>query len=148
MFRRIIVGLDGSEKARKGARIGFELANVFAGEVTLMHVPQAETAHYFIDMLEGDVELPRTPSFEVLEEAGRHVLDQALKVAADLRFKRVVTHMPHGEAATEILEHAEQIGADLIITGRRGLSPVSSLLLGSTTLKINRLAKCACLSVV
>lgn len=56
--------------------------------------------------------------------------------------------MPHGDAATEVLLHADEIEADLIVTGRRGLSAISSVVLGSTTQRINHLAKCACLSVV
>jgi len=56
--------------------------------------------------------------------------------------------MPHGDAAAERLIHAEEIEADLIITGRRGLSGISSLVLGSTTQRVNHLAKCATLSVV
>ena len=88
------------------------------------------------------------PSFDDIEKAGQKVLDDALQIAEDLGFKAVQTHMPHGDPATETLMHADEIGADLIVTGRRGLSGISSFVLGSTTQRVNHLAKCACLSMV
>lgn len=148
MFREIIVGLDGSEKARKGARIAYDLARHYGGSVTLVHVPHAETAAFVVGAMSGYHAALTKPSFEEIERAGQKVLDLALIIAADVGFENVRTHMPHGDAATEILLHADEIGADLIITGRRGLGRVSSAVLGSTTQSINHGAKCACLSVV
>lgn len=148
MFRQILVGLDGSEKALRGARVGFDLAKHYSGWVTLIHVPHAETAAYVVGAVSGYHAAITKPGFEEIETAGQKVLDAGLALAADVGFENVKTHMPHGDAATEILLHADEIGADLIITGRRGLGAVSSVVLGSTTQRINHLAKCACLSFV
>ncbi|MCV3271497.1 universal stress protein [Roseobacter sinensis] len=148
MFRQIIVGLDGSEKAKKAARIGCDLAKYYAGTVTLVHVPHAETAAHVVGAIAGYHAAITRPSFAEIEAAGQTILDEGLKIASDVGCKTVTTHMPHGDAATELLAYADEIGADLIVTGRRGLSGVASLVLGSTTQKINHLAKCACLSVV
>ena len=148
MFRKIIVGLDGSEKAKKAARIGFELAKHYSGTVTLVHAPHAETAAFVVGAVSGYHAAITKPSFEEIEKAGQEILEDALSIAADIHFDAVKTHMPHGDAATEILLHADEIDADLIITGRRGLSGISSLVLGSTTQRINHLAKCATLSTV
>ncbi len=148
MFRQIIVGLDGSEKAKKGARVAFDLARQYSGSVTLVHVPHAETAAYVFDAVAGYHAAISSPSFDDIEKAGQKVLNDALQIAEDLGFEAVKTHMPHGDAATEILLHADEIGADLIVTGRRGLSGISSFVLGSTTQRVNHLAKCACLSMV
>ncbi|MFK7837440.1 MAG: universal stress protein [Sulfitobacter sp.] len=147
MFKQIIVALDGSEKAKNGARIAYDLAKHYGGAVTLMHVPHAETAAFVVGAVSGYHAAITKPSFEEIEKAGQHVLDEALVIAADMRFENVTTQMPHGDAATEILAHAEKIGADLIVSGRRGLSGISSLVLGSTTQRINHSAKCACLSI-
>lgn len=147
MFRQIVVGLDGSEKSKKAARIAFDLGKHYLGAVTLVHVPHAETAAFVVGAVSGYHAAITKPSFDEIEKAGQKVLDEVLLIAADMKFKDVKTHMPHGDAATELLEHAEEIDADLIITGRRGLSAVSGLVLGSTTQRINHLAKCACMSV-
>ncbi|MGC1506407.1 MAG: universal stress protein [Sulfitobacter sp.] len=148
MFRQIIVGLDGSEKSKKAARVGFDLAKLYSGTVTLVHVPHAETAAFVVGAVSGYHAAITKPSFEDIEKAGQHILDEALIIAADVRFKDVKTYMPHGDAASEILAYADEIEADLIVTGRRGLSGISSLVLGSTTQRINHLAKCATLSLV
>jgi nucleotide-binding universal stress UspA family protein len=148
MFRQIIVALDGSEKSKKAARVGFDLAKLYSGTVTLVHVPHGETAAFVVGAVSGYHAAITKPSFEEIEKAGQHVLDEALIIAADVGFEAVKTHMPHGDAATEVLLHADEIEADLIVTGRRGLSAISSVFLGSTTQRINHLAKCACLSVV
>ena len=148
MFKQIIVALDGSETSKKGARVAFELAELYSGTVTLVHVPHAETAAFVVGAVAGYHAAITKPSFDEIERAGQHVLDDALIIAAEVQFVDVITHMPRGDAVTEILAHADEIGADLIITGRRGLSAISSLVLGSTTQRINHLARCACLSIV
>lgn len=148
MFRNIVVGLDGSEKAKAAARVACDLAKHYAGTVTLVHVPHAETAAYVVGAVSGYHAAMTKLTFTEIEEAGQMVLDEGLKIAASIGFKRVETQMPHGDAATELLALADEIGADLIVTGRRGLSRVESFVLGSTTQKVNNLAKCACLSVI
>ena len=79
---------------------------------------------------------------------------QTLEVA--IMFNKIVqelgrtikqTYTQVGNPADELVACAERCAADLIITGRRGLGNVGSLLQGSTSLRVNHLAKCACLSV-
>lgn len=148
VFRQIIVGLDGSEKSKKAAHIACDLAKHYAGTITLMHVPHAETAEYlFASDAEYDGANPN-PTFEEIEEAGQRVIDAGLQIADNMGCTSVNTHMPHGDPATEILAYADKIEADLIVTGRRGLGGISSLVLGSTTQRINHMAKCGCLSVM
>ncbi len=148
MFRQIIVGLDGSERAKRATHIACDLGKHYAGVVTLIHVPHAEAAAFSLGEASDYHADISAPSFEEIEAAGRKILDEGLEIAENLGFKTIKTHMPHGDAATEIILHAEEIGADLIVTGRRGLSRFSTLILGSTTLRVNQMAKCACLSVV
>ncbi len=148
MFKEIIVGLDGSEQSKKAARVGFDLAQHYSGTVTLVHVPHAETAAFVVGAVAGYHAAISKPSFEEIEEAGKKILEEVRQIATDMQFSSVKTHMPHGDGATEILKHADEIGADLIVTGRRGLSGISSLVLGSTTQRINHMAKCASLSVI
>jgi len=147
MFNQIIVGLDGSEKSKAATRIACDLANHYSATVTLVHVPHAETAAFVVGAVAGYHAATTKPSFEEIDKAGQKVLDEGLKIASDAGCTDVKTHMPHGDAAAELLNHAETIDADLIVTGRRGLSRVASLILGSTTQRVNHLAKCACLSV-
>lgn len=148
MFKHIIVGIDGSESAGRAIEVACDLANHYDGEVTLVHVPHGEAAAFALGAVAGYRAATSMPTYEEVEAAGQQILDEALVRVDAIGCKKVSAYMPHGDAATEILAHAERIGADLIVTGRRGLSRISNLLLGSTTQRINQLAKCACLSVV
>lgn len=148
MFKRILVGLDGSEKAKNAARVACDLAKHYSGTVTLVHVPHAETAAYLFGESAEYHAAITLPSFAQVEAAGQRVLDEGLKIASDAGCKRVETCMPHGDASTELLVIADEINADLIVTGRRGLSRVASFVLGSTSQRISHLAKCACMSVL
>ena len=148
MFKNIIVGLDGSDKSTAAARIACDLALHGSGKITLVHVPHAEAAAFVVGAVAGYHAATTAPTLEEIDEAGKKILDEGLKIAAEAGCKDVATHMPHGDAATEMLAYADEIGADLIVTGRRGLSGLASFVLGSTTQRVNHLAKCACLSIV
>ena len=148
MFKKIIVGIDGSESANKAIKVACDIAKHYEREVTLVHVPHAEAAAFALGAVAGYHAATTMPSYEEVEEAGQKILDAALAEADATGCKNISAYMPHGDAATEILAHADRISADLIVTGRRGLSQLSSFLLGGTTQRINQFAKCACLSVI
>ncbi len=148
MFKEIIVGIDGSPSSHQAIRIACDLSRKYDAGLTLIHVPHAEAAAYAVGAAAGYHALTTIPSFEQVEAAGQQILDAGLAVAEKAGCTDVNTLMPHGDAATEILASAEEVGADLIVTGRRGLSRISSLVLGSTTQRVSHLAKCACLSVI
>jgi nucleotide-binding universal stress UspA family protein len=147
MFSQIIVGLDGSDSSKNATRIACDLAKHYSSSLTLMHVPHAEAAAFVVGAVAGYHAAISKPSVEEIEKAGQKILDEAAAIAAEMGVSSVKTHMEHGDAATEILVHADEIGADLVVTGRRGLSRLSTLIQGSTTQRINHFAKCACLSV-
>jgi len=88
-----------------------------------------------------------TPSQKELDTAGAKIIDEALAIAKECGQKIAKTHLSHGNAADQILHCAEEWGADLIVMGRRGLGSFGSLVLGSTSLRVSHLAKCACLTV-
>ncbi|WP_162798438.1 universal stress protein [Sulfitobacter sp. SK012] len=147
MFKEIIVGVDGSDTSKTAIGIACDLAKHYDGTVTLVHVPHAESAAFVVGAMAGYHAATLKPTLSEIEQAGRQILDNASEIAAGTGCKAVKTHLAHGDAVTEILACADKTGADLIVTGRRGLNAVSSLLLGSTTQRINHSAKCACLSV-
>lgn len=59
----------------------------------------------------------------------------------------VDTELMRGDAATEIIQFARQHEIDLIVSGSRGLSPVTSWLLGSVSRKLVHYASCSVLIV-
>ena len=147
MFKKIIVGFDGSEQSEVAVRIACDLATRYSGSLTVMHVPHGETEAPVVGAVAGLRAAMSMPSFDEVETAGQRVLDAGLAIAADAGCTGAKFHMPHGDPSTEILAHANKIGADLIVTGRRGLGGTASLILGSTSQSISHTAQCACLTV-
>jgi nucleotide-binding universal stress UspA family protein len=88
------------------------------------------------------------PAPSEIKQAGEKVLDAGRAVAQQHGQKITQTYMDLGDPAHEIVACAEKCGADLIITGRRGLGSLGALVQGSTSQKINHLAKCACMTVI
>jgi nucleotide-binding universal stress UspA family protein len=80
------------------------------------------------------------------QRQGQRVLDQARKIleAAELE---VDSQLVRGDAATEIIQYALNNTVDLIVCGSRGLSPVTSWLLGSVSRKLVHYANCSVLIV-
>ena len=110
------------------------------------HTPQ--TVAFAMGAVAGYHAATTMPSAEEVQKASDKIVNSAKAIAEQYNLKITQIHVERGEAAEHIVACAEACGADLIVTGRRGLGSVGSLLQGSTTLQVNHLAKCACLSVV
>ena len=80
------------------------------------------------------------------ETKGNDILEQAMK-ALSLPEIHPTTNLLHGDAATEILEYSKNKKIDIIIVGSRGLSEVSSWLMGSVSRKLVHYASCSVLVV-
>lgn len=143
MFKKITVGLDGSETSENALRIACDLAQKYGSEMHIVHTPQVETIAYAV----GAGAVVITPTQEELDEAGTKVIEAGIAIAKDCGQKISKTHMTHGNAADQILHCAEDCGADLIVTGRGGLGGFASLVMGSTSQRVGHLAKCACLTI-
>lgn len=64
------------------------------------------------------------------------VLDEAERIAAQAGLHDVKKISALGDAAQEIVKAATSVGADLVVVGRRGLSEVAELVLGSVSQKV------------
>jgi nucleotide-binding universal stress UspA family protein len=93
---------------------------------------------------------PQTFDLEALEqreeEEGQVLLDRTVECLANAGIQATGL-MPRGDAATEILEYVREQHIDLIIGGSRGLSPVTSWLLGSVSRKLVHYADCSVMVV-
>lgn len=148
MFKKIVVGIDGSKTSENALRLACDLAKKYKSEIYLVHSPQPQTVAFALGAVAGYHTATTMPSHEEVVSAAEKVLDSAKSIAAEYGQEITKSRMELGDAADEIIACAEECGADLIVTGRRGLGSVSSLVMGSTTQRVNHLAKCACLSIV
>jgi len=136
-FERILFAVDLSEQSRRAAPFVKALATRFGSEVVMLYV----------------LELP--PSWSVSQEAatwGTLINSAELKEQkckelqeflgedfGEIRTRRV---MAEGDAAQQILRHAQVCNASLIMMPTHGYGPFRSLLLGSVTAKVLHDAVC------
>ncbi|MGV6850513.1 MAG: universal stress protein [Marinibacterium sp.] len=146
MFETIVVGTDGSEASDKAVRIAADLAQKYAAELHLVHSPQPETAVYASAAIAGFPAVAEMPTAEELNRAGEEILKRAQGIAGDAGSVEAIPHLMPGDPADELIDCAAMVGADLIVTGRRGLGNLAGLVLGSTSQKISHHAKCAVLT--
>lgn len=147
MFKTIVVGLDGSDTSRKAVTVACDLAKKYEADVHLVHAPQPQTVAFAMGAVAGYHAVTTMPSADEVEDAADKIIASGKAVAAKHNQAIARTWVAHGNPADEIVSYAEECGADLIVTGRRGLGCIGALIQGSTSLGVNHLAKCACLSV-
>lgn len=143
MFRNITVAIDGSAHAWRALDAACDLAKRYDADIHLIHVPEFPQPAMTVGMM-----AVQTPiDMEALIGAGQAIMAEAAERARKLGVE------PHSQivqagAPAELIVHAAQAnGTDLLVTGRRGMNGVASLLLGSTSQQIARSAQCACLTI-
>jgi nucleotide-binding universal stress UspA family protein len=148
MFKKIVIGLDGSSASETAMRLAGDMAQKYGSELHLVHTPQPKTVAFALGAVAGYHAATTMPSAEEVEKAGQKVLSSGKAIAEELNLTVTNIHLELGDPAENIVAYAKSCGADLIVTGRRGLGIVGSFVQGSTTQRVNHLAECACLSVV
>jgi nucleotide-binding universal stress UspA family protein len=131
MYEHVLIPTDGSDEAQKAIDHGVGLAAAFDATVHALYVvdlPNApRTPHLFDD--EEEVR-------ERYEEYGRKVTGEVADTAAAAGIE-CVTAIRTGAPHEEIVDYAEDEGADLIVMGAGYRGRMRSLL-GSTTEKVVR----------
>jgi nucleotide-binding universal stress UspA family protein len=168
-LERILLVLDGSQPGQKALEYlqrSFDFWSAIAQhppEVTIMHVlppslpPDIALRSWTVGP-EALYPIPEKPiDLEALEaeEAanGEALLAKAAEtLASALPLVNEMVYTPRtllkrGDAATEIIDYARQHDVDLIVSGSRGLNPVSGWLLGSVSRKLVHYAGCSVLVV-
>jgi nucleotide-binding universal stress UspA family protein len=137
MFQRILVPTDGSDNADRAVEYAIELAERSDAIVHALFVVDT-TVH-------GE---PALSSTEVLvselEDYGTDVLT-AIQEQADYSAVTVKTERTHGTPYEEIVDHADDIDADIIVMGYQGTTHRGKI--GSTASRVMRMADCPVLTV-
>ena len=138
MYSRIVLAVDGSEHALKAAASAGELARLTGGEVWIVHAYEPVPAYLGEPNLQNAINERLASSDQVI---------QAARAAIGTLKAETHSEILEGPAAEAILSVAEARGADLIVMGPRGLSGLSTLLLGSQSQKVVAQAACPVLLV-
>lgn len=138
MFKKILVGYDGSENAKRALSVALDLAKKYGAEITAASVAHAPDYAATRDEVDGSIEDAR----RFFERGFKEVKELAEKEGVSLNTVVLVGHP--GDALTHL---AEKEGYDLIVVGARGLSGIKRYIMGSVSTHVVRLAHCPVLVV-
>lgn len=147
MFKNIVVGIDGSEASKTALRVACDISKKYDSELHLVHTPQPQTVAFAMGAVAGYHTATTMPSDEEVQQAADKVIAEGREVAGEYDKMIAQAHTGRGNPVSEIISCAEQCSADLIVTGRRGLGSIGSLIQGSTSQGISKSAECAVLTV-
>jgi nucleotide-binding universal stress UspA family protein len=139
MFGRIVVGTDGSDTAAEAVRQATELARTTGATLDIVSAYEpvpGDRLREESQEVPGDVAYavgPREDVNQVLEGAARTAKGAGIEIQ---------THPREGEPADALLDVAEEVKADLIVVGNKGMTGAKRFLLGSVPNKVSHHAPC------
>ncbi len=133
MFKKILLGVDGSRYSLQAAEAAASLARNLGADLHLVVVHGTVPAYLTESNFQEAVTARLQESRGVMQKA----LDAVGEISGNLR-----TEILEGSAAEVILRVAESDGSDLIVMGSRGRGTLQGLLLGSQSQKVLQHAPC------
>jgi nucleotide-binding universal stress UspA family protein len=143
VFRTIVVGTDGSSTAEKAVDVAGELARLCGARlhVVTAYRPVRSAVLAGVGAMGGVAPAPawlgddeRVAAEEVVRRAGQRLAQTGVSATSAARL---------GEPADALLAIAEEIDADLLVVGNRGMTGVSRYLLGSVADRVAHHARCS-----
>jgi len=146
MYKKILVGLDGSKHGLEAARQGIKLAKTFDSELHLVTVTRPfKVTPKLRQFLEAE-NLLGEPKY-VLDAMTDRIVSEAKKLATKADLEKVKTVVLEGKPARALLKYAKSKKIDLIVVGSRGVGELDAALLGSVSQKIGMLGDCTVMIV-
>jgi len=142
MFQTIVVGTDGGARSRQAVEAAAQLARRHEASLHLVHAfrPTLQTAG-----IAGDVTLGYAATTDLdIEATARAQMDDLAKTVG--KGLDVHAYCVGQSAADAILSVAENVDADLIVVGNRGMTGARRVL-GSVPNSVAHGSKCAVLIV-
>lgn len=140
---KAVVGIDGSDESthaceliaslRLQPRVAVDLVNVVEAVAPGAYGTVPPDAPWVRDLIEADT------------RSGRLALERARLRLAALQVSHAQDIQRRGDASSEILAHADAVGADIVAVGAANLSAWSRLTLGSVSRRVLAAAPCSVL---
>ena len=141
MFKKIVVATDFSTNADRALAVAIDLARLHQGELQLVHA--YASGIYMLPPPFDVVSLaPSGPRFEHMAE-----LMEARAQQVRAHGLPITTETVDGSPEEAVVAYANQVGADLLVIGSRGLGAIAHALLGSVAEKIVHHSSCPVLVV-
>jgi nucleotide-binding universal stress UspA family protein len=140
-IRNILVPVDFSEHANEALELAISLAKALGARIHLLHCYAIRVG----GVSPYGLVIPDNLDREVRDAASAKLAEWREKVVTEgVEVESEVTPLFPSEA---IAAQAEQIGADLVVMGTRGLTGMKHVLLGSVAERTIRIAPCPVLTV-
>ena len=146
MYKRILVGLDGSSRGLRTAEAAAGLAATFGAELHLLTVTRPYAVSPEVQGYLEAENLLGEPRY-VLDEKTQAIVDKAKAIAEQKRVRKVQIVVREGKPAGVLVDYAKSHKMDLLVVGSRGLGELEAVLLGSVSHKVSQLAGCSVLIV-
>jgi len=135
-IREILVPVDGSENSIRAATFAMEMASAMNIGVRLFYVFPAASVEVI-----GIAGMSRADIDQAAQAAAQRAFDKTREGVGSALIDKVEQETSIGDPAEEIIRFTEDDHSVLVIIGRRGLSRMRSLMLGSVSDKVLRHAK-------
>ena len=140
-FEMILVPVDFSDHSKEALDIAIQLAELWGSTIHLLHCYHIQTA----GISPYGIVLPSGYYADIRDAAEKRLNDWHEKVSEE--GIKVESTLSADSPSLAINPAAEEIEADLIVMGTRGLSGLKHAMLGSVAERIVRLAPCPVLTV-
>lgn len=138
----VVAATDGSERSIAAAKVAIDLAR---SNGAVLHVVTAVRPPEGWWGIEGAPPPPRAVSDAILD-AQEEVLDATIS-QLDVTGVKVETALQVGDPSGVIVSYCEEIGADVLVIGRRGAGLIERFVMGSVADRLAHYAPCPVLIV-
>jgi nucleotide-binding universal stress UspA family protein len=128
MYDKIVVGTDGSASATKAVQHAASLAGVTGASLHIAMARPSIPALVAPDMMVATAEWT-----SATDQATQTALQSAAEAAATAGAGSTTTHQLSGDPADALLSLCDDIEADLLVIGSRGMQGARRFLLGSVS---------------
>jgi nucleotide-binding universal stress UspA family protein len=144
VFKRIVVGTDGSETAAEAVRQAVELAKLTGATLSLVSAYQPASGRR---VQAEQAEAPADVQYEIGPREDVNLILDAAAADAKGQGLEVQTHPVEADPADAILNVAEETKADLVVVGNKGMTGARRYLLGSVPNNVSHHAPCSVMIV-
>lgn len=135
-IKEILVPVDGSDNANRAAQFAVTMAERLGVPLRLFYVFPAASVEII-----GMAGMSRDDIDQAAQTAAQRAFDATREALGDAAPKELDEDTSIGDPAEEVVRYTEDDPGVMVIMGRRGLSRMESLVLGSVSDKVSRHAK-------
>ncbi len=136
MYEQIVVGTDGSAAANVAVDAAIELARVSGATLHVVHAYKIMTSYHLAAAAEVGIVPDVMESNEAVHSESQRICEDAVK-RADSIGVTAVAHCVAGDAPEALVKTADDVKADLVVVGNRGMTGARRFVLGSVPNKVS-----------